>query len=101
MKERIEKMGNESKKNENGCNGGIIGMGEQLEDRAGMLVSLTRLSPQPEITPINVLVPVYVRMRGIIVVCVCLLTACVLVPIYNLYNLCCSIKTPMHFLVRN
>ena len=33
-------------------------MGEQVEDRAGMLVALSTLSPQPESTPINALVPV-------------------------------------------
>ena len=40
------------------CSGGIIGMGEAIEDRAGMLVALAHLSPQPESTPINALVPV-------------------------------------------
>ena len=33
-------------------------MGEAIEDRAGMLVALASLSPQPESTPINALVPV-------------------------------------------
>lgn len=40
------------------CCGGIIGMGETREDRAGMLVTLTNLSPQPESVPINKLAPV-------------------------------------------
>ena len=40
------------------CSGGIIGMGENIEDRAGMLVALASLSPQPESTPINALVAV-------------------------------------------
>jgi biotin synthase len=30
------------------CSGGIIGMGESVEDRAGMLVALSTLNPQPE-----------------------------------------------------
>ena len=33
-------------------------MGEKIEDRAGMLVALSSLSPQPESTPINALVAV-------------------------------------------
>jgi biotin synthase len=40
------------------CSGGIIGMGETREDRAGMLVTLANLDPQPESVPINQLVPV-------------------------------------------
>jgi biotin synthase len=40
------------------CSGGIIGMGESTEDRVGMLVSLSKLNPQPESVPINALVPV-------------------------------------------
>jgi biotin synthase len=39
------------------CSGGIIGMGESVEDRAGMLVALSTLN-QPESVPINALVPV-------------------------------------------
>jgi biotin synthase len=38
--------------------GGIIGMGESIEDRAGMLVALSTLNPQPESVPINALVAV-------------------------------------------
>ncbi|NJW52962.1 biotin synthase BioB [Salinimicrobium oceani] len=40
------------------CSGGIIGMGESAEDRAGMLVALSTLNPQPESVPINALVAV-------------------------------------------
>jgi len=40
------------------CSGGIIGMGEALDDRAGMLVALATLDPQPESVPINALVAV-------------------------------------------
>ena len=40
------------------CSGGIIGMGEGREDRAGMLVTLAELDPQPESVPINMLVPI-------------------------------------------
>jgi len=38
------------------CSGGIIGMGESLDDRAGMLMTLANLDPQPESVPINALV---------------------------------------------
>ena len=40
------------------CCGGIIGMGESLEDRAGLLTTLANLDPHPESVPINALVPV-------------------------------------------
>ena len=38
------------------CSGGIIGMGESIDDRAGMLMTLANLDPQPESVPINALV---------------------------------------------
>ncbi|MEM8606289.1 MAG: biotin synthase BioB [Myxococcota bacterium] len=40
------------------CAGGIIGMGEGIHDRIGMLVTLANLAPQPESVPINALVRV-------------------------------------------
>ncbi len=40
------------------CSGGIIGMGESIEDRCEMLRTLAELSPQPESVPINTLVAV-------------------------------------------
>ena len=40
------------------CTGGIIGLGESLEDRCEMLVELSSLRPHPESVPINSLVPV-------------------------------------------
>ncbi|WP_409420344.1 biotin synthase BioB [Pseudaeromonas sp. ZJS20] len=40
------------------CSGGIIGLGESTEDRAGLLVALANLTPQPESVPINMLVKV-------------------------------------------
>ena len=40
------------------CCGGILGMGETLEDRASLLQVLASLDPHPESVPINVLVAV-------------------------------------------
>ena len=40
------------------CCGGIIGMGERVEDRVGMLGVLARIEPHPESVPINALVAV-------------------------------------------
>jgi len=40
------------------CSGGIIGMGEQHEDRVGMLHTLSNLPEHPESVPVNALVPV-------------------------------------------
>ena len=40
------------------CCGGIIGMGESVEDRAGLLQTLANLDPHPESVPINALVAV-------------------------------------------
>ena len=40
------------------CSGGIIGMGESIGDRCGMLMTLANLDPHPESVPINALVAV-------------------------------------------
>jgi biotin synthase len=40
------------------CSGGIIGMGESVGDRCGMLMTLANLDPHPESVPVNALVPV-------------------------------------------
>ncbi|WP_417443044.1 biotin synthase BioB [Joostella sp.] len=56
--DRLQTIDNVRKTNVTVCSGGIIGMGEKLEDRAGMLVALSTLSPQPESVPINALVAV-------------------------------------------
>ena len=42
----------------NVCCGGIVGMGEELEDRVGMIVTLANLPVHPESVPINMLVQV-------------------------------------------
>ncbi|QSS98215.1 biotin synthase BioB [Psychroflexus sp. ALD_RP9] len=56
--DRLETIDNVRKTNVTVCSGGIIGMGESIDDRAGMLVALATLNPQPESVPINALVPV-------------------------------------------
>lgn len=58
FQDRLDTIGNIRKTNVTVCSGGIIGMGESIEDRAGMLVALSTLNPQPESTPINALVAV-------------------------------------------
>lgn len=40
------------------CSGGILGMGESVEDRLAMLATLAAMDPQPSSVPINVLVPI-------------------------------------------
>jgi biotin synthase len=42
----------------NVCCGGIIGMGETVDDRIGLLQELANQTPHPESVPINALVPV-------------------------------------------
>jgi biotin synthase len=39
------------------CCGGIIGMGESLDDRCSLLATLASLDPQPESVPVNALAP--------------------------------------------
>ena len=58
FEDRIQTIENVRKTNVTVCSGGIIGMGESEEDRAGMLVALASLNPQPESVPINALVAV-------------------------------------------
>lgn len=40
------------------CSGGIVGLGEQISDRAGLLVQLANLPVPPESVPINMLIKV-------------------------------------------
>ncbi len=40
------------------CCGGIVGMGESLDERVGLLAELANLTPQPESVPINLLTQV-------------------------------------------
>ena len=56
--DRLKTIDNVRKAGMTVCSGGIIGMGESVDDRIGMLFTLTNLTPQPESVPINALVPV-------------------------------------------
>ncbi len=40
------------------CSGGILGMGESVDDRLNMLLELANLDPQPDSVPINALIAV-------------------------------------------
>jgi len=40
------------------CTGGILGLGETVQDRAELLVVLAGMNPHPESVPINALVPI-------------------------------------------
>jgi biotin synthase len=40
------------------CSGGIIGLGESIDDRCGLLITLAAQDPHPESVPINMLVKV-------------------------------------------
>ncbi len=57
-KDRIDTIRNTRKAEITVCSGGIIGMGESVEDRIEMLRTLANLDPHPESVPINALVPV-------------------------------------------
>ena len=56
--DRLETIGNARRAGLTVCSGGIIGMGESVEDRLKMLLTLAGLDPQPESVPINALVAV-------------------------------------------
>lgn len=56
--DRLKTIENANKAGISVCSGGIIGMGESAEDRAGMLVTLANMNPQPKSVPINALVAV-------------------------------------------
>lgn len=56
--DRLSTIENTRKANITVCCGGIIGMGESVDDRIAMLMTLANLNPHPESVPINALVPV-------------------------------------------
>jgi biotin synthase len=56
--ERLDTLGHVRDAGINVCCGGIVGMGEDLEDRAGLIATLASLPKAPESVPINALVRV-------------------------------------------
>lgn len=56
--ERIETLGRARKAGMNLCVGGILGMGENREDRIGLIHELSLLTPHPESVPVNMLVAI-------------------------------------------
>ncbi len=56
--ERLKTLENVRKSGVTVCSGGIIGMGESLDDRYGLLQQLSNHDPHPESVPINQLVKV-------------------------------------------
>jgi biotin synthase len=53
MQDRIETLAHARESGLKVCCGGIVGMGEQVEDRLGMLMLLANLAEHPESVPIN------------------------------------------------
>ncbi|UVO30699.1 biotin synthase BioB [Bradyrhizobium arachidis] len=53
LQDRIDTLAHVRRQGIKVCSGGIIGMGERIEDRLGMLVLLANLTVQPESVPIN------------------------------------------------
>jgi biotin synthase len=54
--DRLQTLANVRRAGITVCSGGIIGMGESIDDRCAMLMTLANLTPQPESVPINALV---------------------------------------------
>jgi biotin synthase len=53
--DRLRTIGSVRQTNVTLCSGGIIGLGESVEDRLKMLKTLAAIQPQPESVPINIL----------------------------------------------
>lgn len=56
--DRLETLENIRKNKLSVCTGGIIGMGESVEDRIAMIHTIANLPEHPESVPVNALVPV-------------------------------------------
>jgi biotin synthase len=56
--ERLQTISNAQDAGISVCSGGIIGLGEQEEDRVGLLHTLSTLSKHPESVPVNALLAV-------------------------------------------
>ena len=58
FEDRLDTLANVRDAGINVCSGGIVGMGENVKDRAGMLLTLANLPEHPQSVPINMLVHV-------------------------------------------
>jgi biotin synthase len=58
FQDRIDTLENVHKAGINVCSGGILGLGEKVEDRASMLQTLANMEHHPDSVPINLLVPI-------------------------------------------
>jgi biotin synthase len=56
--DRLRTIENVRKTNVTVCSGGILGLGETIDDRLSMLQTLASLNPHPESVPINILAKV-------------------------------------------
>jgi biotin synthase len=58
FQDRLDTLSNVRNSGMKVCSGGIVGMGEEQKDRAGLLMGLANLPKQPDSVPINMLVKV-------------------------------------------
>jgi biotin synthase len=56
--DRLQTLANVRKAGLEVCSGGILGMGESVDDRLNMLVELANMDPHPDSVPINALIAV-------------------------------------------
>lgn len=56
--DRLDTLDNVRVAGINVCSGGILGMGETVQDRVDMLVTLANLEEMPQSIPINMLIPI-------------------------------------------
>jgi biotin synthase len=64
FEDRLDTLANVRQARINVCSGGIVGMGETREDRAGFIHTLATLEQHPESVPVNALVPVKGTVLG-------------------------------------
>jgi biotin synthase len=53
--DRLDTISNVRKTNVTVCSGGILGLGEKIEDRVELLRTLATMNPHPESVPVNIL----------------------------------------------
>jgi len=58
FQDRLDTIDHVQKAGINVCSGGILGLGESVEDRASMLQTLANMAVHPNSVPINLLVPI-------------------------------------------